>query len=158
MNEIHREFSLNRDEKSDILHKKEKNNPENKAVAASPEAPPPPAHRPAPAAAQPLPASRSPRPRFPSLRLDAALLLSATALQFYASVRAPNDVCCLVSDASHFVARHVQVYCKVWAAWEWQRLAEHELMQHVRQSVSLLPEAGVVAAAGAAAALMTWPW
>jgi hypothetical protein len=159
MTEIHREIKQEKDGKRSIVQQHEKFL-ESKAGALSPEtlSASTPAPRPGNASAQPLTLSSLSRPRFPSLRLDAALLLSATALQFYASVRTSHDVRCLVSDASLFVARHVGVYCKVWAAWEWHWLVEHELMQHLRQSVPLLPETGVAAAADAAAALLTWPW
>jgi hypothetical protein len=159
MTEIHREFKQEKESKSSG-QQKQANNLESKAGVVSSEISfaPTAAPQSARASAKQLPLSPLLHPRASFLGIDAALFLSATALQFYASVCAPHDVCCLVSDASLFITRHVQVYSKVWAAWEWRRLAEHELMPHLRQSVLLLPEAGVAAAAAAAAALATWPW
>ncbi len=107
--------------------------------------------------APPPPATKHPRPPSPSLAIDASAMLSAAALDFFASVSSPHDVRVLVSDAALFGARHVRAYHKIWAAWESQRLAEQQQTE-LRQHVPLLPEAGVAAAAAAAAAVSTWPW
>jgi hypothetical protein len=156
MGEIHLEIKREAEEESSAIPgiQKQENTSVNAAAASLAPTSAPTA---APALVQP-PHPPPARLRFPSLRLDPALSLSATALRFFAGVSSPHDVRCLVTDASLFVARHVRAYHKVWAPWEWQRLAEHELMQQLQQSVPLLPHAGVAAAAAAAAAVATWPW
>lgn len=110
-------------------------------------------------ASSPPPAPQAPRRvLMPSIRLHASLALSTSALEFYASLSSLQDVQAVVSDAAVFVTRHVRAYHKIWAGWESQRMIDCELIPYLQQHVPLLPDAGVAAAAGAAAAVACWPW
>ena len=111
-----------------------------------------------PAPAVPPPSPRPHVPHLPELRLGAFLQFSNAALELYASVHNAQDVRSLVSDASFFAARHVRAYHRVWAPWESERLVELHLLKALRVHVPSLPQAGVAAAATAAAAVLTWPW
>lgn len=107
-----------------------------------------------PPAAPPVPR----RVLLPSMRLHAALVLSASALEFFASISSLQDVQAVLLDAAVFVTRHVRAYHKIWAGWESQRMIDYELIPYLQQHVPLLPDAGLAAAAGAAAAVACWPW
>jgi hypothetical protein len=128
----------------------------HEASAAAARVPPSPARTALPVPAAPVqpkhaPVFSPPPPTAP------AVLLSATALQFFANVSDAQDVRAMVSEACVFSARHVGVYHKVWAAWEWHVLCVR-FQRDLRKSMPHLPEAGAAAAAAAAAALATWPW
>ncbi len=154
MSEIHRQAKQERDADGSPRLQLQQDYKRNDAAAAAAAAPvSKSAARPAP----PIPATKHPKPPPPHLAIDASVVLSAAALEFFARVSSPQDVRCLVSDAALFAARHVRAYHKIWAAWESQRLVE-QLQAELRQHVPLLPDAGVAAAAAAATAVTAWPW